>query len=102
MPIFGEFETVGEPVSAIWEPGHTSLVWKARRLDGQPGDFAIKCYAPKPRLEEASGLPDNLVPDRGLQFLEGIKQLEQARAEGPQPVLARIYGLAAIYLHLSK
>jgi hypothetical protein len=80
MPIFGEYQTVGEPVSVVDERGHISTVWQAR----QTGDnrlFAIKCYAPRTR-EAKAAQTDDLDKDRGIEFLEAIKQLKKAQSEG--------------------
>jgi hypothetical protein len=92
MPNFGEFETIGEPLAVTKEAGHVSYVWQARRADGHnSGSYAVKCYAPRPRPQGSLSAGATLGIDRGLEFLEGIKQLEETRAKGARG-LARIYG----------
>jgi len=85
MPTFGDYETVGEPVATTDERGHVSTVWKARKSGASDSRvFAVKFYAPRRREtgEESSG--DPLATDRGLEFLEGVKQLKQACQAGGQ------------------
>lgn len=83
MPIFGDFETVGEPVAVTEQSGHVSTVWRARKR-GSDGDatHAVKCFAPARRKSGEGAAEDALDKDRGLEFLEGVKQLKKAQAEG--------------------
>ena len=83
MPVFGDYETVGEPVAITEERGHVSTVWQARKSAGENArKFAIKCFAPH-RHPAKQGLPgDALDQDRGLEFLESVKQLKQACGKG--------------------
>src|SRR5438132_3848687 len=83
MPTFGDYETVGEPVATKDERGHVSTVWQARKSGASGGGlYAIKCYAPHRRKPKEGQPEDALDKDRGLEFLEGIKQLKKARSEG--------------------
>lgn len=83
MPTFGDFETIGEPISVIEQSGHVSTVWRAHQSgrDGEP-THAIKCFAPHRRQTGESESADALDQDRGLEFLEGVKQIKKAQAEG--------------------
>src|SRR3974390_3434533 len=93
MPTFGEFETVGEPVAITREAGHTTYIWQAHRASGSDEhDYAIKCYAPRPRRKDGASPGETLGIDRGLEFVGGVKQMEQVRAGGGRG-LARIYGV---------
>jgi tetratricopeptide (TPR) repeat protein len=97
MPTFGDFETIGEPVSITEQSGHVSTVWRARRAgsDADP-THAVKCFAPHRRGGPAGEAEAALDKDRGLEFLEGIKQLKKAHTEGVR-CLAPVYafGFAA-------
>ena len=65
------------------ERGHVSTVWQARKSGASGGRlYAIKCYAPHRRKPKEGQPEDALDEDRGLEFLEGIKQLKKARSEG--------------------
>src|SRR6266850_3602558 len=80
-PIFGDYETVGEPVAVTEEGGHVSTVWKARKIGGTDARiFAIKCFAAGRTRGDASQ-QDTLGEDRGLAFLETVKQLKKATTE---------------------
>lgn len=83
MPTFGDFETIGEPVSVAELSGHVSTVWRARKV-GSDSDatHAIKCFAPHRRKTGEGETEDALDKDRGLEFLEGVKQLKKAEADG--------------------
>lgn len=81
MPIFGEYQTVGEPISVIDERGHISTVWQARKSGADNRLYAVKCYAPRTR-EAKAAQTDDLDKDRGIEFLEAIKQLKKAQSEG--------------------
>lgn len=83
MPTFGDFETIGEPISVIEQSGHVSTVWRAHQSgrDGEP-THAIKCFALHRRQTGESESADALDQDRGLEFLEGVKQIKKAQAEG--------------------
>ena len=93
MPTFGEFETVGEPLARVEERGHVSTVWKAKKAGDAAPLYVVKCYTPRRRLPEP-GEEDtvHLHKDRGLEFLDGIKQAAKAIAEGGL-CLAPIHGL---------
>src|SRR2546430_13221349 len=83
MPTFGDYETVGEPVATRDERGHGSTVWQARKSGASDGRlYAIKCYAPHRRKPKEGQPEDALDEGRGLEFLEGIKQLKKAHSEG--------------------
>ena len=81
MPIFGEYQTVGEPISVSDERGHISTVWQARKSGGDNRLYAVKCYAPRTREGKATQT-DDLDKDRGIEFLEAIKQLKKAQSDG--------------------
>jgi len=82
MPVFGEYETLGEPVAVTEERGHTSKVWQARLVGSKDGRlFAIKCYQPRPQ-QPKPGETEHLQKDRSLEFLEAVKQLKKAQSEG--------------------
>ena len=82
MPTFGDYESVGEPLAVINLQGHISTVWKARKTGARDGrDFAVKSYAPHRRSKEG-GHEESLDRDRGLEFLEGVKQLKKAQTKG--------------------
>src|ERR1041385_2720068 len=81
MPIFGEYETLGEPVAISEERGHVSTVWQARKTGGDNRLYAVKCYAPRAR-QPKPGEEGELDKDRGIEFLEAIKQLKKAQSEG--------------------
>lgn len=96
MPTFGEFETVGEPIAVTDYRGHVTTVWRARKLGTQddPG-FAVKCFAPHRRKAAASQEEEALDRDHGLEFLEGVKQLKKAHAEGGRSLCPiHAFGLA--------
>jgi hypothetical protein len=83
MPVFGEYETFGEPISLTEERGHTSTVWQARLAGSKDGRaFAIKCYLARPRKPRPGESEETLDKDRGLEFLEAIKQLKKAQTDG--------------------
>src|SRR5437762_139277 len=85
MPTFGEYETIGEPIATIEERGHLTTVWQARKSGTTAGDLVvIKCYAPRgrPKKELQADEILQLDEDRGLEFLEGIRQQKKAHAEG--------------------
>ncbi len=83
MPTFGEFETLGEAVSVIEERGDVATVWQARRAGGvDKRPYTVKCYAARPRRAGVGGSEQALDKDRGLEFLEGIKQIKKAQSEG--------------------
>lgn len=83
MPIFGDFETVGEPIAVTEYRHHTTTVWRARKLgSGADPTLAIKCFAP---LRAGAGQDqdeETLAKDHALEFLEGVKHLKKAHAEG--------------------
>ncbi len=37
MPIFGDYETIGEPLAVINLQGHASTVWKVRKAGSARG-----------------------------------------------------------------
>src|SRR5438105_3093097 len=81
MPVFGEYQTLGEPIAVTEERGHSSTVWQARKSGGDNRLYAVKCYAPR-RKKTTSEADEPLDKDRGLEFLEAIKQLKKAQQEG--------------------
>lgn len=96
MPTFGDFETVGDAVALSDERGHISTIWQARKAGGAESRlYAIKCYTPRRRKPSAGLSEEVLDRDRGLEFLEGIKQLKKAGAEGAATLApVHAFGLA--------
>ncbi|MBE0542006.1 MAG: tetratricopeptide repeat protein [Verrucomicrobia bacterium] len=83
MPIFGEFETVGESYAVTDKRNHTSTIWQARKIGGADSRlYAVKCFVPRRRQTEQEQPDEALERDRKLEFLEGIKQLKKAHSEG--------------------
>src|SRR4051794_29965237 len=81
MPTFGEYETFDEPVAVADERGHLSTIYQARKIGGGNTLYAIKCYTPRPQAPKP-GETEFLQKDRGLEFLDAVKQLKKAHAEG--------------------
>jgi tetratricopeptide (TPR) repeat protein len=91
MPTFGSFETVGESLALSDERGHISTVWQARKTgDSDPRLYIVKCYASRQRGQNEDDPPEATEGDRGVEFLEGIKQAQRAQSAGGR-------GLAPIY-----
>ena len=92
MPNFGDYETVGEPVVVANETGHSTTVWQARKAGAaQAGNYAIKVYTP--HRKATRGLPEEALDrDRGLEFLEGVKQLKKVHTDGGR-CLTPVYAL---------
>jgi hypothetical protein len=87
MPIFGDYETVGEPVAVINLQGHVSTVYKAQKAGAPPErQFIVKCYTPY-RQSKPDATHESLNRDRGLEFLEGIKQLKKVQGPGARCLL---------------
>src|SRR5256885_8829045 len=63
------------------ERGHVSTVWQARKSGGDNRLYAVKCYAAR-RRQPKPGREEELDQDRGIEFLEAIKQLKKAQSEG--------------------
>src|SRR5437588_1828696 len=83
MPIFGEYETVGEPIATVEERGHLSTVWQARKSGAGGGPlYVIKVYAPRKPHTTQAGADAPLEKDHSLEFIEGIKQQKKAHSEG--------------------
>ena len=95
MPIFGEFETAGEPLARTEEHGHLSTVWQARK-HGDSHVYVVKHYVPRRRvLNPGEEDTIHLHKDPGLEFIEGIKQTRKALAEGGRG-LAPVYDFGAL------
>jgi serine/threonine protein kinase len=86
MPVFGEYETVGDPLSVCDRNGQTRTCWKANR----PGwdderVYMIKSLAlPRPgstREQSAQQLPP---ADVGADFFESIARLKEAHRACPE------------------
>jgi hypothetical protein len=84
MPIFGEYETVGEPHAITHARDYVATVWRARKsVDGKDRQYALKCIAPRRRLPVPDkDLGDSLDSDRSLEFVEVVKQIKKAQNEG--------------------
>ncbi|MGH8024870.1 MAG: hypothetical protein ACRED1_14865, partial [Limisphaerales bacterium] len=81
MPVFGEYETNDEPFAVTPARNQTTTLWLARKGGAQDGrQLAIKCLAVHRDERHASG--ETLGADPGLEFLETIKLLKKAQAEG--------------------
>jgi tetratricopeptide (TPR) repeat protein len=91
MPVFGEYETNDEPFAVTPSRNQTTTVWLARKSGAQDGrQFAIKCLAIH-RNERTHTSDESLGADPGLEFIETVKQLKRAEAEGARdfaPILA--------------
>lgn len=82
MPVFGEYETNDEPLAVTPTRNQTTTVWLARKSGAQDGrQFAIKCLAVH-RDEKTHASDETLGADPGLEFVETVKQLKKAEAEG--------------------
>ena len=90
MPVFGDYETVGEPIATTPQSDHVLFVWKARKTGERTERFAVRCFAPNRDAPAQAPSTDTLGEDRGLQFLEGVKALKKAGSE-------RGRGVAAVY-----
>jgi tetratricopeptide (TPR) repeat protein len=87
MPVFGEYETNDEPLAVTPGRNQTTTVWLARKSGAQDGrQFAIKCLAVH-RDERTHSSDDSLGADPGLEFIETVKQLKKAQAEGSRDLL---------------
>jgi len=87
MPVFGEYETNDEPLAVTPARNQTTTVWLARKSGAQDGrQFAIKCLAVH-RDERAHASDESLGADPGLEFIETLKQLKKAQAEGSRDFL---------------
>jgi tetratricopeptide (TPR) repeat protein len=96
MPTFGDYETVGDPVEITDETGHVSTIWKARKVGSRDSRvYAVKRYSPH-RRQAGTGPPEGTLDrDRGLEFLEGIKQLKKAHRDGVRGLVpVHEFGLA--------
>ena len=83
MPVFGEYETIGEPVSITETHGHLSTIWRVRKSGSQDRQiYALKCFSPRRREVPAQETEDTLEADRSLEFLEAVKQVKKAQSEG--------------------
>ncbi|HSU54465.1 MAG TPA: SUMF1/EgtB/PvdO family nonheme iron enzyme, partial [Candidatus Dormibacteraeota bacterium] len=95
MPVFNEYETVGEPIAVIEERGHVSTVWQARQTGAKTERlFAVKCYHPRQRHAKGER-EESLDSDRCLQFIEAVKRLKKAHSEGGK-CLAPIYAFGIL------
>lgn len=87
MPVFGEYETNDEPLAVTPTRNQTTTVWLARKSGAQDGrQFAIKCLAVH-RDERTHASDESLGADPGLEFIETVKQLKKAQAEGSRDFL---------------
>ena len=82
MPVFGEYETNDEPLAVTPARNQTTTIWLARKSGAQDGrQFAIKCLAVH-RDDRTHASDETLGADPGLEFIETVKQLKKAQAEG--------------------
>ena len=82
MPVFGEYETNDEPLAVTPTLNQTTTIWLARKSGAQDArQFAVKCLAVH-REERSHTSDETLGADPGLEFIETIKQLKKAQAEG--------------------
>lgn len=82
MPVFGEYETNDEPLAVTPTRNQTTTVWLARKSGAQDGrQYAIKCLAIH-RDERTHVSDETLGADPGLEFIETLKQLKKAQAQG--------------------
>ena len=86
MPIFGEYETVGEAHAVTYFHNHFSTVWRVRKGEdhGDRSHYALKCITPRRRETYHKGDSDDqkLEADSGLAFIEVFKQIKKAQSEG--------------------
>jgi hypothetical protein len=85
MPVFGEYETVGEPIAVTEERGRISSVWQARKTGGGEARlYVVKTYrALRDEGPLSESQPDEpLAHDPHKEFIAGIKQLKKAQREG--------------------
>ncbi len=93
MPVFGDYETIGEPVSVTEEASHIATVWQAQQA--QKADrhrYCIKCLAvrhPGTPITEAQ-TTELLEADQGLEFLEAVKLVKKGGSD-PGHFLAPIH-----------
>jgi tetratricopeptide (TPR) repeat protein len=93
MPIFGDYETIGEPLAVINLRGHASTVWRVRKTGAPEGvEWVVKCYVPH-RKPGQVGDEGSLHHDRGLEFLEGVKQVKKVHSGGESRYLTPIHDL---------
>ena len=79
MPVYGNYETVGNPHAETQGRNHLTTVWLARRADqAAAATFALRLYSPKHNGGDGS---DTLAADQGLEFIKLLKQQKRA-AEG--------------------
>ncbi len=82
MPVFGEYETNDEPLAVTPARNQTTTVWLARKSGASDGrQFAIKSVAVH-RDERTHVSDETLGADPGLEFIETVKQLKKAQADG--------------------
>jgi hypothetical protein len=96
MPVFGDYSTIGEPVAVTDERGHVSTVWQARLNDSGDGRlYAVKVYSPRKRSSRHTEAEGQLGHDRGLEFIEGVKELKRAQGDAPNSLVpVHAFGIA--------
>jgi hypothetical protein len=92
MPKFGDYETIDEPLRVTEAAAHVSTIWKARNTVAQDGEFyVVKQFSLRPPEAGAPSLaPEPTGEDRLKDFLEGVKQLQEAQSKAGH-FLAPIY-----------
>ena len=88
MPVYGNYETVGNPHAETQGRNHATTVWLARRADqAAAATFAVKLFSPKHNAAEGA---DTLGADQGLEFIKLLKQQKRA-AEGQRDLFIPIH-----------
>ncbi len=85
MPTFGDFETIDEPIESREDSRHFTRVWQASRISVKDGLlYAVKCYIPRHGRVVEGAPKEDLEEHRSLEYIEGVKQIKKAAAEGQQ------------------
>ncbi|MFO1500031.1 MAG: immunoglobulin domain-containing protein [Verrucomicrobiota bacterium] len=84
MPTFGEYETIGDSVETTYGRDYIATIWHARKVGAKTAQptHVLNHHVPLPRTAVEPLATDALEPDRNLEFLESVKQLDQARQAG--------------------
>jgi hypothetical protein len=92
VPVFGEYEAIGEPVAVTQASDHISTVWSARKIVARDDRrYAIKQFAFRRSRDFEGQSEDNLEADHSLKFIESVKQLKKVqndKGRGIAPIYA--------------
>ena len=82
MPVFGEYETVGEPLAVTPAWDQTATIWRVRKIGSGDGrEYILKSVAKHPKAGQDQS-EEKLGSDSGLEFIEAVKQLKKAQSGG--------------------